>query len=129
VQLARCGVDVVGGDHDRDQRVVQGFINVGHMLGVLGEPIAGGDNTEADPMGGYVAEQAAQGGAVHAHARVADINEFVGHPQPETLHGERNLRALMLHVALRLIAGRGGDADVGDGGQVARRPILGAHDG
>jgi hypothetical protein len=39
---------VVGGDHDRDQRVVQGFINVGHMLGVLGEPIAGGDNN-ADP--------------------------------------------------------------------------------
>ena len=111
---------MVGCDDDRDQRVVQGLINVGHVLGILREPGAGRNDAEADPVGGYVVEQAEQVGAVHTHPRVADINELVSHTQPEPIGGERDLRPLALNLAGRLIGGHGRDANVGDGGQVAR---------
>ena len=47
---------MIGRDHDRDQRIIQRFVNVGHVFGVLGEPVTGGDDSESDLMGGYVVE-------------------------------------------------------------------------
>ncbi len=56
VRSVRAQAGVVGGDDDRDHRVVKGLVNVGHVLGVVGELVASGDDAEADLMGGYVAE-------------------------------------------------------------------------
>ena len=65
-------------------------------------------------------EQAAQVGAVHAHPRVADVHKLVRHPQPKTIGSERDLRPLVLHLTLPPHRCCGSDADVGDGGQIAR---------
>ena len=43
---------MVGGDDDRDQRIVQGLVMSGHVLGVLRDPVSGGDHAELDPMSG-----------------------------------------------------------------------------
>lgn len=48
--------DVIRGDHDRDQRVVHSLVDVGHVLWVLGEPVAGRNDAEADSMRGQVVE-------------------------------------------------------------------------
>lgn len=76
---------MVAGDHDRDQRVGERLVDVGGVLGVLGEPVEGGDDAVANLVGGYVVEEAAQARAVHAHPRVAGIDQLVSQMQPEVM--------------------------------------------
>jgi hypothetical protein len=77
---------------------------------------------------GNVVQKAAQAGAVHAHPRVADIDELVDQEQPEMPGGERDLRPLPLDGAGGVAGVDGGDADVGDGRQISRRGVDGAHE-
>src|ERR1035437_10707505 len=54
--------------------------------------------------------------------------ELVDQAQPEMPGGERDLRPLPLDGAGGVVGVDGGDADVGDGRQISRRGVDGAHE-
>ena len=54
---------MVCGDHDHNQRVGQGLVDVSGVLGVLGEPGAGGDDAVAHLAGGHMVEPGGAGRA------------------------------------------------------------------
>ena len=119
---------MVGGDHDRDQRVGEGLVDVGGVLGVLGEPVQGGDDAVADLPGSDVIEETAQARSVHAHPRVTHVKELVGQPEPEPLGGQGDLRPLAIDFKGGVVGVCVGGADVGDRRQVDRQRIGDAHD-